>query len=40
MNEPAGDAEINFINTVTKNKKLDELFKKDPELSDLKPQID
>lgn len=40
MNEPAGDAEINFINTVTKHKKLDELFKKDPELSDLKPQID
>ena len=40
QNNPLTEMDINFITKVTKTKKLDDLFKKDAELSELKPIID
>lgn len=38
--EPATPAELHFISKVNKTRKLEELFKKDPEISEIKPIID
>ena len=37
---PLTEVDVNFITKVNKTKKLDELFKKDAELAELKPVVD